>query len=148
MRIFYLLFLGLISLSCLKDEGSNNNQTEADIIQYLEAHNLDAQKSSSGLYYIIETQGEGVKPHSNSNVTVRYKGYYLNGTVFDQSSSEGISFNLSDVIPGWTEGIAYFNEGGEGVLLIPPHLGYGNNSYSGIPGGTVLIFDVKLLSVN
>ena len=72
----------------------------------------------------------------------------MNGTIFDQSSSDGITFNLSQVIPGWSEGITYFNEGGEGILLVPPHLGYGSNSHSGIPGGSVLIFDVKLLSVN
>ena len=148
MKAIYVLFLGLIYISCLKDDGSNNNQTEADIIKYIEAHNLEAEKSSSGLYYIIEVQGEGAKPNNNSNVTVSYKGYFLNGTIFDQSSSDGITFNLSQVIPGWSEGITYFNEGGEGILLVPPHLGYGSNSHSGIPGGSVLIFDVKLLSVN
>lgn len=148
MKAIYFLFLGIICISCLKDDGSNNHQTEADIIKYIDTHNLDAEKSSSGLYYIIEVEGEGEKPSNNSNVTVNYKGYFLNGTVFDKSDSNGISFNLSQVIPGWTEGITYFNEGGEGVLLVPPHLGYGSDTYSHIPGGSVLIFDIKLLSVN
>ena len=63
-------------------------------------------------------------------------------------SSQGISFNLSGVIAGWTEGITYFKEGGSGVLLIPSHLAYGPKDFRGIPGGSVLIFDVELLSVN
>ncbi|PHQ57040.1 MAG: peptidylprolyl isomerase [Lutibacter sp.] len=144
----YLLFLVFI-ISCNKDDSDkNNNQTEADIIQYIEEHNLNATRSDSGLYYVIEKQGEGVKPSSNSNVTVSYKGYFLDGSVFDQSNSQGISFGLNRVIPGWTEGITYFNEGGEGILLIPSHLGYGSQSRSGIPGGSVLLFDIKLLKVN
>ena len=130
------------------DSNKNNNQTEADIIQYIEDNNLNATRSDSGLYYVIEEQGDGDQPSSNSNVTVSYKGYFLDGSVFDQSNESGITFNLQQVIKGWTEGIAYFNEGGEGILLIPSNLGYGSQSRSGIPGGSVLLFDIKLLKVN
>jgi FKBP-type peptidyl-prolyl cis-trans isomerase FkpA len=52
------------------------------------------------------------------------------------------------VIAGWTEGIQLFKEGGDGILLIPYNLGYGINGNSSIPGASVLIFDVKLISVN
>jgi FKBP-type peptidyl-prolyl cis-trans isomerase FkpA len=121
---------------------------DKQINDYIDANNLDAQKSASGLYYVIEEVGTGVQPTSTSNVTVAYKGYFTNGTVFDQSSAEGISFNLQQVIKGWTEGITYFKEGGSGILLIPSHLAYGANGRPGIPGGAVLIFDINLISVN
>lgn len=146
-KIYFTLLLATLLISCSKDD-SNNIQTEGDIIQYIEAHNLNAQKSNSGLYYVIQNQGSGVKPTSNSTVTVSYKGYFLDGDIFDQSNSAGITFQLGQVIAGWTEGITYFNEGGEGILLIPPYLGYGDQDRSGIPGGSVLIFDIKLLNVN
>ncbi|MGC1204529.1 MAG: FKBP-type peptidyl-prolyl cis-trans isomerase [Flavobacteriaceae bacterium] len=55
--------------------------------------------------------------------------------------------NLKNVIKGWTEGITYFKEGGNGVLLVPSRLAYGPDYYNGIPGGSVLIFDVALISV-
>ena len=100
------------------------------------------------MYYVIGKQGTGTKPSSSSTVTVAYKGYFLDGDIFDQSDLEGITFNLQQVITGWTEGITYFNEGGEGILLIPSQLGYGSKNYSGIPGGSVLIFDIQLLKVN
>ena len=147
MKTYISLLLLIIFISCNKDD-SIKAQTEEDIIQYIEDHNLNATRSNSGLYYVIEKQGEGAKPNANSNVTVNYKGYFLNGSVFDQSGTEGISFGLNQVIAGWTEGITYFNEGGEGILLIPSNLGYGNENYNGIPGGSALIFDIKLLSVN
>jgi len=135
-------------MSCNKKDGNNNvNQTEDDIIQYIEDNNLTAQRSDTGLYYVITEQGDGAAPTSNSNVTVSYKGYFLDGSVFDQSNAAGISFNLQQVIKGWTEGITYFNEGGEGILLVPSQLGYGSNYNRGIPGGSVLIFDIKLIKV-
>jgi FKBP-type peptidyl-prolyl cis-trans isomerase FkpA len=100
------------------------------------------------LYYIITNSGTGTQPTVSSNVTVAYKGYFTNGSVFDQSGSAGISFGLNQVIKGWTEGIPYFKTGGNGILLIPAHLGYGSSSNGRITGGSVLIFEVKLNSVN
>ena len=123
-------------------------QNEAAILQYIEDNNLNAQKTDSGLYYVINNEGTGAKPTSNSNVTVAYKGYLLDGTIFDQSDSNGISFGFSQVIAGWTEGIQLFKEGGDGILLIPASLGYGASGSGSIPGGAVIIFDVNLISIN
>jgi FKBP-type peptidyl-prolyl cis-trans isomerase FkpA len=137
-------------ISCSKDKESNIDyvaKNELDIKAYIAKNNLTAQRSDSGLYYVITNPGTGAQPTASSNVTVAYKGYFTNGTVFDQSSA-GISFGLNQVIKGWTEGIQYFKTGGNGILLIPAHLGYGNYDNRGIPGGSVLIFDVKLISVN
>nr|WP_315223236.1 FKBP-type peptidyl-prolyl cis-trans isomerase [uncultured Flavobacterium sp.] len=123
-------------------------ENEKEITDYIAKNKLTAQRSDSGLYYVINEPGTGTQPTATSNVTVAYKGYYTNGNIFDQSKAEGISFGLNQVIKGWTEGIPYFKEGGSGILLIPSHLGYGSYDYSGIPGGSVLVFDVKLISVN
>ncbi len=120
---------------------------EKQITDYITTNNLEATKCESGLYYTVDEAGEGVKPTSASTVQVAYKGFYLDGKVFDESSERGISFPLKGVIKGWTEGITYFKEGGKGTLLVPAHLGYGNYDTRGIPGGSVLIFDVHLISV-
>jgi FKBP-type peptidyl-prolyl cis-trans isomerase FkpA len=142
-----LLFAVLVFTSCSKDS-SFEPQTEADILKYIEDNSLNATKTDSGLYYVINNEGTGTRPTSSSNVTVAYKGYLLDGTVFDESDSDGISFGLNRVIKGWIEGIQLFKEGGEGILLIPSNLGYGSSGNSSIPGGAVLVFDIKLLSVN
>jgi FKBP-type peptidyl-prolyl cis-trans isomerase FkpA len=123
-------------------------KNEKEITEYIAKNNLNAQKSDSGLYYVINEAGTGTQPTASSNVTVAYKGYYTNGSVFDESSSAGISFGLNQVIKGWTKGIPYFKVGGNGMLLVPAHLGYGSSDRNGIPGGSVLIFDVKLIKVN
>ncbi|MCF6298015.1 MAG: FKBP-type peptidyl-prolyl cis-trans isomerase [Flavobacteriaceae bacterium] len=150
MKYFLTLFILFFTISSCKDNDENidfDTQNETEIIDYLNENNLEATKSSTGLYYIIQEQGEGDFPDSDSTVTVKYKGYFINGKTFDQSNQDGITFNLQQVIAGWTEGITYFREGGKGMLLIPSKLGYGPTSRNGIPGGSVLIFDIELLDV-
>jgi FKBP-type peptidyl-prolyl cis-trans isomerase FkpA len=123
-------------------------KNDKEITDYIAKNHLIAQKSDSGLYYVITEPGTGAQPTATSNVTVAYKGYFSNGTVFDESKPEGISFGLDQVIKGWTEGIPYFKTGGSGILLVPAHLGYGDNAMGPIPGGSALVFDVKLIKVN
>jgi FKBP-type peptidyl-prolyl cis-trans isomerase FkpA len=143
------LLVFTLFISCTKDkEVDYVAKNDKEITDYIAKNKLTAQKSETGLYYVITEPGTGAQPTPTSNVTVAYKGYYTNGTVFDQSKPEGISFGLNQVIKGWTEGIPHFKTGGSGILLVPAHLGYGNNDYSSIPGGSVLIFDVKLIKVN
>ena len=149
----YILFalFSITILSCALDAPKPVEyvaKNEKDIAAFVAENNLDAVRSESGLYYVIDEPGTGAQPTYTSNVTVAYKGYYLNGTVFDESDAAGVSFNLDEVIYGWTEGITYFKEGGSGILLVPAHLGYGNYNYRGIPGGSVLVFEINLVSVN
>lgn len=144
-----LFFIFFISCSSNDDQPLDYvSLNDKEIQDYLAENDLQAEKSASGLYYIIDTEGTGAQPTTTDQVRVAYKGYFTNGTVFDQSSAEGISINLQQVIRGWTEGITYFKEGGSGMLFVPSHLGYGFGDYRGIPGGSVLIFEIDLLEVN
>jgi len=148
MKYTLIALVFTLFISCSKDkEVDYTAQNEEEISAYIAKNNLTAQKSDSGLYYIINNSGTGVKPTANSTVKVAYKGYFTDGSVFDESSAEGISFGLQQVIKGWTEGIPYFKEGGNGILLIPSNLGYGSKDRGPIPGGSVLIFEVKLIKV-
>jgi FKBP-type peptidyl-prolyl cis-trans isomerase FkpA len=122
------------------------HQNEEETKAYIKKNKLDAKKSDSGLYYVVYKEGEGKQPNPDSNITIAYMGYFTNGDTFDQN--ERFEVNLSEVVAGWTEGIQYFKEGGEGILLIPSHLAYGNDDNGSIPGGSVLIFDIQLIKVD
>lgn len=147
------ILLGLVSIlfvSCLSEGDAAKTvdytvENEKEIVDYIAAKKLTATRTDSGLYYVINEAGTGKQPTASSTVTVAYKGSFTNGSIFDESKAEGISFGLNQVIKGWTEGIPYFKEGGSGILLIPSHLGYGSNGSGPIPGGSVLVFDVKLI---
>lgn len=133
--------------ACDKGETDAEAQLAIDkeiIENYLAENNLTAQSTASGLYYIIDNQGEGIKPSISSTVTVSYTGKLLDGTVFDSGIE---SFPLANVIEGWKEGIPLFNAGGTGKLIIPSGLAYGTRGSGSIPSNTVLLFDIYLISV-
>ncbi|MFV5684867.1 FKBP-type peptidyl-prolyl cis-trans isomerase [Flavobacterium sp. GB2R13] len=153
MKSILLALVSILFVSCLSDAGTSKPvdytvQNEKEIVDYIAKNHLTATRTDSGLYYLVNEAGTGTQPTATSNVTVAYKGYFTNGNVFDESKAEGISFGLNQVIKGWTEGIPHFKVGGSGILLIPAHLGYGSNDSGPIPGGSVLVFEVKLISVN
>ncbi len=148
MSKLYAIILLLVAFSSCKKEEVDYTQIDEDIIkQYITDNNLTATATGTGLYYVVDTPGNGAQPSSQSTVTVAYKGYLSNGSVFDESASSGISFSLTSVIQGWQEGIPYFKEGGSGILLIPSALGYGSQATSGIPANSVLIFEVELIDI-
>ena len=149
MKILYpILLISLLLGSCSKKSVEEQAKIDDEIIQkYLSDNGITATKASSGIYFVIENPGTGASCNSNSDVQVAYKGYFTDGEVFDESSASGISFNLQGVIEGWTLGIPFFKEGGNGILLIPSALGYGSKKNGSIPANSVLIFDVKLIDV-
>ncbi|WOT05754.1 FKBP-type peptidyl-prolyl cis-trans isomerase [Shewanella youngdeokensis] len=107
--------------------------------------------TASGLQYQVLTAGDGsVHPKASDTVTVHYHGTLIDGTVFDSSVERGepIDFPLNRVIKGWTEGVQLMVVGEKTRFFIPSTLAYGNRSAGKISGGSTLIFDVELISIN
>jgi len=161
MKTIYTLFIILLAISCHPDpkddlevneipEPVDYSQIDKELIeQYLFENALSAEVTNSGLYYIIENEGEGKRPSLSSITTVNYKGYLLNGEIFDQSPQEGVVFeNLNDLIEGFKEGVLLLNESGKAILILPSRLAYGNYSTASIPENAVILFDIELLEVN
>jgi len=108
-------------------------------------------ETESGLKYRILTKadGDGKKPTAADTVTVHYTGTLTDGTVFDSSVERGepISFGLSQVIAGWTEGVQLMEVGDKFEFTIPSELGYGEAGAGDvIPANATLIFEIELLS--
>ena len=108
-------------------------------------------ETASGLKYRVLRKSDGRKPTAQDAVEVHYKGWLDDKTIFDSSYRRGktVSFPLSRVIPGWTEGMQLVGEGGMIELLIPYQLGYGER---GTPGGPIppraqLHFVVELVAI-
>ena len=111
-----------------------------------------AQKTASGLYYIIEKAGTGATAKKGQTVVAHYTGTLWDGTKFDSSKDRGKPFEfaigMGQVIPGWDEGFALFKVGSKGKLIIPSRLAYGDRGAGGvIQPGADLIFDVEMLGV-
>ncbi|WP_111706537.1 FKBP-type peptidyl-prolyl cis-trans isomerase [Lutibacter citreus] len=151
MKAFFSILLLAFVVSCNSSDDdilAPLGQTEDNIIEYLATNNINAERSDSGLYYIIEEEGEGDLVDIEALATISYTGYFLDGTVFDASGTSGYSFYINNLIKGFSEGITKFKKGGKGKLFIPPSLGYGNSGTSTIPGEAVLVFDIEVINVN
>ncbi|MEO6130209.1 MAG: FKBP-type peptidyl-prolyl cis-trans isomerase [Saprospiraceae bacterium] len=137
------LLLSILFLfpSCNKDDQAETD--DALIRKYIEDHSLQAEKTSSGLYYIITVPGSNEHPNQSDVVQIAYTGKLLSGDVFDSSLSS--SFPLNNLIEGMKEGIPLFGKGGEGTIIIPSSLGYGSAAKPGIPANSVLVFDISLI---
>ena len=105
-----------------------------------------AEKTASGLMYVVLKEGDGPAPKPTDMVQVKYKGWLLSGEVFDSGE---IGFSLKrGVIQGWLEGVAMMKVGGKRRLIIPPQLAYAEHGKGqAIPPNTVLVFDVELLEI-
>lgn len=107
---------------------------------------------ASGLQYEVITEGTGAKPKATDKVTTHYKGTLLDGTTFDSSYDRGepASFQLDQVIKGWTEALQLMTVGSKYRLFVPAELAYGEAGAQGSPIGpnSTLIFEVELLKIN
>lgn len=107
--------------------------------------------TATGLQYEQLEAGEGASPTAADVVKVHYRGHLIDGTEFDSSYSRGepISFPLSGVIPGWTEGLQLMQVGEKARLVIPSDLAYGPNGMGNAIGpNETLVFEVELLEIN
>ena len=114
------------------------------------AKRLGVKVTASGLQYEVLDATIGQKPKATDKVKVHYEGTLVDGTVFDSSYKRGepITFGLSQVIKGWTEGLQLMSIGSKYKLFIPYQLGYGEQGAgASIPPYAALIFTVELLDI-
>jgi FKBP-type peptidyl-prolyl cis-trans isomerase len=108
---------------------------------------VDADRRPSGLAAKVIRPGTGTAhPRASSTVTVHYSGWTTDGRMFDSSVMRGqpISFPLTEVIAGWTEGVQLMVVGEKRRLWIPQSLAY--KGQPGMPAG-MLVFDIELVAI-
>jgi FKBP-type peptidyl-prolyl cis-trans isomerase len=113
------------------------------------AKNPGVITTPSGLQYKVITPGSGANPKPTDQVSVNYTGTLLDKTEFDASAKHGgpAKFPVNGVIPGWQEALVLMKPGAKYELWIPPKLAYDLDSPPMIPPGSLLHFEVELLSV-
>lgn len=154
--LFYVVIAVLLVYALKRAVGGTSGTNVAENIQK-GADFLEKNKSleglvetDSGLQYIVLQEGVGTKhPKAKTKVLAHYHGTLIDGTVFDSSIDRGepLEFGLNQVIRGWTEGLQLMVEGQKVRFFIHSNLAYGNRPAGSIPGGSVLVFDVELISI-
>jgi len=142
------LALALVAAAC-GDDSTSPSFADPATATYAPALGIDIDamtKTESGLYYEDVTVGTGAVAQRGQTVTIHYTGWLTNGTQFDTSrDEEPFTYPVNNFIPGFTEGIVGMQVGGRRKLVIPPQLAYGLQGNQGIPGNSILVFDVELL---
>lgn len=165
-------FLSLQDAQMKKQAELSVKQLEEDvkiIEEYVAKNNLNANRTESGLFYVIDEEGTGDQIATGQVASVHYAGYLLDGTVFDTSIKEkaqeagvfseqrdqmdgyaplDVEVGVGRVIPGWDEGLAMLKKGSKAKFLIPSTLAYGERGSGAIiKPNSVLVFDVEVTDV-
>jgi FKBP-type peptidyl-prolyl cis-trans isomerase FkpA len=135
------------------------------IDNYLKEKNIVAQKTASGLRYIVTKPGTGPFAEKGQLLSINYAGYLLNGKYFDTNiESVAKEKNLFQknrpykpfesamgghrVISGWEEAFPLMNKGSKITVYIPSTLAYGPNKRNAdIVENSILVFDMELLDI-
>ena len=128
------------------------NQNKENQLQGTQLQNFTPLQTVNELKIEDLTEGSGSAVKSSDKVNVHYTGALASNGIIFQSSydfGEPVSFQLDQVIPGWTQGMIGMKEGGKRRLIIPAELAYGSSPppSSGIPPNSALVFDVELLKI-
>jgi len=80
MKYLLVAFAFLFLISCADDDMPKDYtaENEQEILDYIDANNLDAIATGTGLYYVVDEIGNGDAITSTSDVILVYKGYYTN----------------------------------------------------------------------
>lgn len=133
-----------------KKEAAGKNIKDEEEFLLKNKTKQDVTTTESGLQYEILRKGTGNSPSATDKVSVHYKGSLLDGTEFDSSYKRGqpSTFNVNQVIKGWSEGLQLMKVGCKYKLYIPSKLGYGERGAGDKIGpNSMLIFEVELMSI-
>jgi len=155
LRSIFILAVSVLTLFLLAaceqpaapEAATDNSASEDKAVMITELQIIDVE------------EGDGATASAGQMVVVHYTGWLYEpgadenkGTKFDSSRDRNDPFvfplGQGQVIQGWDQGFAGMQVGGKRTLIIPPHMGYGDQGAGAvIPPGATLLFDVELLDV-
>lgn len=149
-----VLFATVFIFGCKKSEEAYSPEREASLIKNWLDTNVKSNKNidttTTGLYYIVDKVGVGLKVQSGDSLTVKYTGMFMDGSIFDSSKSFSYVHKSTTgprMIQGWEEGIEVLSKGGSAIFMIPSAKAYGDYGYSIIPPYSPLLFTIEITNI-
>jgi FKBP-type peptidyl-prolyl cis-trans isomerase len=148
-----------------KDQAVQLGKDTVIIDDFLKSKNIVANKTNSGIRFVVTKAGQGENAKAGQTVKVNYAGFLLSGKCFDTSVESvakansiyqagrqyeplGLMLGQGQVIPGWEEAIALMNKGSKITVYIPSTLAYGPQKRSAdIVENSILTFEMELLDI-
>jgi FKBP-type peptidyl-prolyl cis-trans isomerase len=115
--------------------------------KFLADNKITVAPQASGLYYVEEVAGKGIKVDSGCQITYNVKISMVNGKqVFAQDTMKFVYGKRPDMT-GFLEGIKLMKKGGKARLILPSQLAFGERGYREIPPYTSIIYDVQVVDI-
>lgn len=124
------------------------------LAKYLKSNNINKSRYKEGIYYIPLKDGRGQYATDGSELTIHYKGFFLDSTLFDSTYEDDspLIFNFGDpdqVIRGFEIALAGMRRGDKARVIIPSHLAFGEKGSSTglVPPFTTVMYELELARV-
>ena len=129
----------------------NENKARSQLEAYMDKYSTGFEKLDNGLRYKILKEGKGEKVGTGKQVTTKYKGYFVDGRVFDSTDMhDPIEFETGagKMIPGFDLMVQDMKLKEKRTVLLPPDLAYGERGAGRvIPPNTPIMFDIEVIEV-
>jgi len=110
---------------------------------------LNLQQNDSGLLHRILTGSVGPRPRAIDTVVIDIAAKAPDmSTDLPQLSRKDSRTKVSDLLPGIAEGVQMLTLGASQLLVVPPHLSFGNGTWpDGLQPGMPLVFQITLKEI-
>lgn len=121
------------------------------IEDYIDRRGWEMKKTGTGLRYMIQEKGKGMKAKKGMVAQVDYRVELLSGELLYSSEEDGTKSFLigrDDEVTGLHEGIRFMREGGKAVFVMPHHLAHGLlGDMKKVPMKASLVYRIELLEL-
>jgi FKBP-type peptidyl-prolyl cis-trans isomerase len=136
-----------IHLISVESPDAMQKKEKEELKKFLTDNKITVAPQPSGLYYVEQVEGKGIKIDSGCQVIYNVKISMVNGKqVFGQDSMKFVYGKRPDM-SGFLEGIKMMKKGGKARLILPSQLAFGERGYREIPPYTSIIYDVTVVDV-
>nr|WP_294860365.1 FKBP-type peptidyl-prolyl cis-trans isomerase [uncultured Fluviicola sp.] len=148
-NLVFILLVGLSASACNTYSDEQKSQFVSEAENYAKKHHWNYEVLEGGLILEVLEKGTGTeKIQSGSEIEMDYKGTLTNGQKFDQTEpGKPFKSNLKGLIGGFQLGFLGQVSGTKLRIVVPPHLGYGDDALDKIPSNSTLVFEVSIENV-
>lgn len=122
------------------------------IKHYIDTSSYMFSSTGSGLHYtVLSRSEERVSIQEGDLLVLDYEIRDLANRLLESSSESGkkkLRYLRDDDLQGLHEGLAYMHLNDEYLFIIPAHLGYGLAGSTTVPSNSILLYKVKIVSIN
>jgi FKBP-type peptidyl-prolyl cis-trans isomerase FkpA len=171
----FIVFLGfsVLTFSCAEKEKDNSDYTKAelktilensnkvktlreeqDIENYFKRRGLVAQKTGTGVYFVVyeKAKKDTVNIEHMNYVTAMFDISLIDGKLCYSTKETGpLEFQIgkADIESGLQEALEFMHQGDKALILIPSHRAHGLlGDMEKIPSLATVIYDIKIMKVS